>query len=110
MILSDYIVILVTASKAEEAELIVKALVEERLAACCNIVPSIQSVYRWEGKICSDTEILLVIKTKKDLFGQIERRIRELHSYQVPEIIALSVHAGSEPYLQWLAKSTDVIP
>ncbi len=107
---AGYIVILVTVSKTEEAELIARSLVEECLAACCNIIPSIQSVYRWEGKVCADQEILLIIKTKAELFGKLEHRVRELHSYQIPEIIALPVHAGSEPYLQWLDTSTVVIP
>ena len=98
----DPIVVLVTVPKAEEAEAIAQTLVEERLAACCNIIPSVRSVYRWEEKVCNEAETLMIIKTKTGLFAQLERRIRELHSYQTPEIIALPVQLGSEPYLQWL--------
>jgi periplasmic divalent cation tolerance protein len=98
----DPIVVLVTASKTEEAETIAQTLVEERLAACCNIIPSIRSVYRWEGNVCSEAETLMIIKTKTGLFTPLEKRIRELHSYQVPEIIALPVQLGYEPYLNWL--------
>jgi len=102
----DFIIVLVTVSSAGEGERLAQALVQERIAACVNRVPGIQSVYRWEGKIEQAAEELLVIKTRKALFPSLEKRVRELHSYDVPEIIALPVVAGSEPYLNWLGEQT----
>ncbi len=98
----EAIVILVTASSEEEAGKIARVLVEERLAACCNIIPGVRSVYRWEENICDDPEFMMIVKSRSGLFFQIEQRVRELHSYKVPEIIALPVSAGSDPYLHWL--------
>lgn len=99
---SETIVVLITASGEEEAGRMANILVEEKLAACCNIVPVIRSIYRWEGKICDDTEALIIVKSKKSLFPSIEKRVRELHSYQVPEIIAFPLSDGSASYLDWL--------
>lgn len=100
------IVVLITAPSAEEAAKIAKALVEERLAACANIVRDIRSVFRWEGKIEDDSEVLIVLKTREALFGDLEKRVRELHSYSVPEVIALPIVKGSEAYLKWLEEET----
>lgn len=94
-------VILVTCPAAE-AEQLASALVEERLVACVNIVPAIKSIYRWENKVCKDDETLLVIKSSTHLWNVLESRIRELHSYDVPEIICIPVELGSKPYLDWL--------
>ncbi len=101
------IVVIVTASNEEEAAKIGKALVEERLAACANIVPKIRSIYRWEGKVQDDPEALMLIKTTDDLFEALIKRVKELHSYSVPEIIALPIGAGSSDYLSWIEESTD---
>ena len=100
--MTEFIVILVTAGSTEEAERLAHELVENRLAACVNRIPSVQSIYRWEGRIETSQEELLVIKTRQDLFPTVEKRVREIHSYSVPEIIALPLIAGSDPYLQWL--------
>jgi periplasmic divalent cation tolerance protein len=100
------IVVLITAPSAEEAAKIAKALVEERLAACANIVRDIRSVFRWEGKIEDDSEVLIVLKTREALFEDLEKRVRELHSYSVPEVIALPIVKGSEAYLKWLEEET----
>jgi periplasmic divalent cation tolerance protein len=81
-------------------------LVEERLAACANIVKDIRSVFRWEGKIEDDSEALMVLKTREALFEDLEKRVRELHSYSVPEVIALPIVKGSEAYLSWLQEET----
>jgi len=102
----EFIVVFVTAGSAAEGDRLAHALVEERLAACVNRLPSVQSIYRWEGKVEQSAEELLVIKTRKALFRTLEKRVRELHSYTVPEIIALSIFAGSEPYLKWLSEET----
>ena len=104
--MSDNIVVLVTASNEDEAAKIARTLVEERLAACANIIRNIRSIYRWEGEVQDDPEVLMVIKTRKELFGRIEKRVRELHSYDVPEVISLDITEGSEPYIKWLSGST----
>jgi len=101
----DCIVILVTAGSETEAETIAWALVEEQLAACVNIVSPLRSIYRWEGKIADDREWLLVIKTGAERFSAIEARVKALHSYQTPEVIAVPIVQGSDAYLQWLAEN-----
>jgi periplasmic divalent cation tolerance protein len=102
----EALVVYITAPNEEEGAKIARALVEERLAGCVNIVRPIRSIYRWEGKIEDDTEVLLMAKTRKQLFGPLEKRIRELHSYTVPEVIAVPVVEGSEDYLKWLEEVT----
>ncbi len=99
---AGFLVCLVTAPGAEEARSLGRALVEERLAACCSIVPGIVSIYRWEGKVEEDSEALCIIKTRKALFGALRDRVVELHGYDVPEVIALDVADGSRAYLEWL--------
>jgi periplasmic divalent cation tolerance protein len=104
--MTDYIVIFVTAGSDKEGEKIAQALLKEKLAACVNIVPGLKSVFRWKGKISTQEEVLLMIKTKDVLFEKLKKKIIELHSYQVPEIIALGILAGYEKYLDWLKKET----
>ncbi len=104
--MTDVIIIFVTTSSEEEAEKIARALVEEQLAACVNILSPIRSIYRWEGKIQDDREWLLVIKTQQTHFAAVEARVKALHSYQVPEVIALPVVDGSKKYLNWLMGAT----
>lgn len=104
--MTDVIIVLVTTGAEEEAEKIARTLVEERLVACVNIINPIRSIYRWEGKIQDDREWLLVIKTRQAHFAAVETRVKALHSYQVPEVIALPITAGSEPYLEWVRKET----
>ena len=99
------LVVLVTASSREEAAAIAEALVSERLAACVNIVAAIESVYKWEGKIARDNEALMIIKTNSARYSDLERRVRELHSYSTPEVVALRIDRGSEQYLNWLRDS-----
>ena len=77
---------------------------EDRLAACVNRIPGVRSVYRWQGKVEQSAEELLIIKTRKELFTTLEKRVRELHSYAVPEVIALPIINGSESYLRWLGE------
>lgn len=97
--------LLVTAPEGVPAETLARALVAEGLAACVNRVPGVQSTYRWEGQVRDDRETLLVIKTTAPAYPALERRIRELHPYDVPEVIALPIARGSEPYLSWLDAS-----
>jgi len=100
------IVVLVTAGSAEIAETIGRSLVEERLAACVNLLPGIRSIYRWEGKVAEDAEWLLVVKTRRSRFAALAERVRSLHSYEVPEVIALEIVEGSKPYLDWLLRES----
>lgn len=103
--MSERYLVLVTAGSMEAAEKIAHALVEEHLAACVNIVPQIRSIYRWQGKVEDDQESLLVIKTTETALASLEERVRALHSYDVPEVVALTLDQGSAPYLGWLAES-----
>jgi periplasmic divalent cation tolerance protein len=99
---SEPIVVLMTAVNREEADRIAKMLVTTRLAACVQVLPEIQSTYRWQGEVMRESEVLLLAKTTKDKFDVLDRAVRELHSYETPEIIALPVMAVSRPYLEWL--------
>ena len=100
---NDCGVVLVTAASQEEAENIASALVEENLAACVNVLPIHCSIYMWQGKVNKDREWQLIIKTKLSQFSALEAKICEIHSYEVPEIIALPIVNGSQPYLQWMS-------
>ncbi len=102
--MNNHVLVLVTTASKEESEIIAVALVESRLAACVNIFP-ISSIYRWQGHIQSDSEYQMLIKTDIQLFSDIEAKIKELHSYSVPEIIAIDIVAGSGSYLNWLGES-----
>jgi periplasmic divalent cation tolerance protein len=102
------IVVLVTAGSADNAAEIARALVEERLAACVSIVPGVRSIYRWAERIADDAEWLLVIKTERTRFAELEARVRTLHAYTVPEVIAVEIVEGSEPYLDWLLGASSV--
>jgi periplasmic divalent cation tolerance protein len=101
----DAIVVFMTAANGEEAARLADMLVGANLAACVQILPGIESVYRWQGKIERQSEVLLLAKTKKSKFDELEREVRALHSYDTPEIIAVPVTAGSAPYLEWLMQS-----
>jgi periplasmic divalent cation tolerance protein len=104
--MTDKIVVLVTCGTAKEARRIARSLVAERLAACVNILEvPVESVYRWKGKVESAKEVLLVIKSARKQFAGLECAIKKLHSYDVPEIIALPIEKGSRDYLAWLAES-----
>jgi periplasmic divalent cation tolerance protein len=105
--ISETVVILVTCGSEEEAVKISNALVEERLAACVNLISPVRSIYRWEEKIWDEKEWLLIIKTQRKRFQEIETRVKSLHSYSVPEIIALPIIEGSSSYLNWLAEMTE---
>lgn len=96
------IVVFITASNEEEALKIARALVESRLAGCVNIIKNVRSIYSWQGKIEDNSEVLMIAKTQKDLFDSLSKKVKELHSYITPEVIALPIIAGSEEYLKWL--------
>ena len=102
--MQEFIIVYVTTGSPAESERIARTLVEEQLAACVNQSAPIQSIYRWQGKVEQNQEELLIIKTRRDLFAALERRVRELHSYSVPEIIALPVLEGNKEYLGWLGE------
>jgi periplasmic divalent cation tolerance protein len=102
------IVVLMTAANSEEATRIANWLVNHRLAACVQLVPEIQSIYRWQGKVARETEILLVAKTMSDKFDELERAVRDLHSYDTPEIVAIPATAVSAPYSEWLRTSLNI--
>jgi len=101
----DAIVVFMTAANGEEATRLADLLVGAHLAACVQILPEMESVYRWEGKIERQSEILLIAKTTTAKFAELEREVRALHSYETPEIIAVPIIAGSSPYLSWLIDS-----
>ena len=102
----EFVLILVTTSSQEETERIARSLVDSRQAACVNIISGLRSIYRWKGKIWDEGELLLFIKTRISLFEQVEAKIKEIHSYEVPEIIAIPIIRGSKAYLNWLREST----
>jgi len=103
--MTDKVLVLTTAGSEAEAQKIANQLVERRLAACVNIVPRIQSVYRWEGKVETAEEFLLIIKTTKTRIQDVQAAIRELHSYDLPECVVISMEGGSSEYLKWIEES-----
>jgi len=103
--MTDKRLVLSTAGSVEEARKIAHHLVERQLAACVNIVPQIESIYRWQGTVESSREWLLLIKTTADRFADVRDAIRELHSYDLPECIAIAIDDGSSDYLQWITQS-----
>jgi len=106
MAVTDALVVLVTAPDPEKAAEIARVLVEERLAACGNVLSGLRSIYRWEGNVQDEREALLLLKTTRARFEALRARVLALHPYQVPEVIALPVEAGSAPYLAWIAAET----
>src|SRR2546423_15401553 len=100
---NDQIVVLMTAPSAEEAMRIAEMLVERKLAACVQILPPMTSIYVWKGEVQRENEIMLVAKSTRAKFDELEDAVRAVHSYETPEIIALAIVAGSEPYLSWLS-------
>jgi periplasmic divalent cation tolerance protein len=104
--MSDFVVVLITAPNEDDAAKMANDLVVSRLAACVNIIRNIRSIYRWQGKIEDEAEVLMLVKTRKEHFKDLEKRVRGLHPYTVPEIIALPIIEGSEGYLGWLREET----
>jgi periplasmic divalent cation tolerance protein len=110
LIMTEILTVFVTTANEEEAVHIAKTIVTERLAACANMVSGLRSIYRWKGEICDTEERLLMIKTRAPLFPSLEKRIRALHSYEVPEIVGIPITAGSPAYLQWILENTQDTP
>lgn len=105
---TDAIVVFMTAASGEEATRLAEMLVGAHLAACVQILPEMESVYRWQGKIERQSEILLIVKTTRAKFNDLEREVRALHSYDTPEIVAVPIVMGSAPYLHWIIQAADV--
>jgi len=105
MISDEPIAVFITAPNREEARLVAETLVTNRLAACVQILSEIESVYRWQGTIERQPEVLLIAKTTRGKFAELETEVRRLHTYETPEIIALAITEGSAPYLKWLMDS-----
>ena len=103
--MTGFCIVYITAGSAEEAETLARSAVERRLAACCSIVPNVRSIYRWQGAVEDDTEHLLIVKTRREQFEDLERHIRAMHSYEVPELLVLPVIGGDADYLDWLRDS-----
>lgn len=101
----EALIVFSTFPDAGTARSIGRALVEEKLAACVNVLPQIESIYRWKGKIESASEVLVLIKTSTWTYDRLEARLRELHPYEVPEVIALRIQTGSSAYLNWLEQA-----
>ncbi|MBN2200650.1 divalent-cation tolerance protein CutA [bacterium] len=104
--MSGAVVIFTATGSEEDALRIGRALVSEGLAACVNVIPSARSLYRWKGVLCDEREALLLIKSRRDLFSALRERIRSLHSYELPEVIMLTVQDGDETYLEWIRTAT----
>jgi len=100
------LVVLITTPTLKAARAIGKKLVEEKLAACANIVPRVESIFFWQGRIHQQGESLMIVKTRRAAFGRLVKRVKSLHSYSVPEIIAWSIDRGSKEYLRWIREST----
>ncbi len=103
----NYIVVLITVGSHEEAHKIAGALIGERKAACVNIVPQVNSIFRWEDKIEEDEERLLIVKTRAELFAEVVDLVKGIHSYEVAEIIALPIVEGNPDYLSWISEETE---
>ena len=103
--MTDKIIVFVTCESREEAEKIAQAIIAEKLAACVNLLPGIRSCYVWERKLTWSEEVLLLIKTTRGRFGQLRDRVRALHSYEVPEVVSVSVDDASQSYLDWIDTS-----
>lgn len=103
---ADVVLVYITTSDIEEARRIARLLVDERLAACANLVTGVQSIYWWDGKVCDESEALVLAKTKKALVEKVVVAVKEAHSYDVPDIAVIDVVAGYEPYFEWVNKET----
>jgi periplasmic divalent cation tolerance protein len=104
--MSNELIVFVTVPNSEVSSQIAHSLVSEYLAACVNVIPGVESIYRWEGAVTTDSELLLIIKTTDERYIDVERRVKELHPYSTPEVVGFRIERGSEEYLAWLREST----
>jgi periplasmic divalent cation tolerance protein len=105
--MAQVLFVYVTAADAAEAERIGEAVVDARLAACANVLDGMRSIFRWQGSVQKGREAILILKTREDLFDDLRQRIVELHSYELPCVVALPINAGHEPFLDWVAEETE---
>jgi periplasmic divalent cation tolerance protein len=103
----DFVVAFVTVPNQDVAVTLAKALVQEKLVACVNILPGVRSIYAWQGQVCDEAELLCILKTRRTLFPAVRDRVVALHPYEIPEIVALPLTLGHAPYLAWLLKETE---
>ncbi len=104
---TDALQVYVSCRDVPQARAIARALLQQRLIACAQIVPRIESMYRWNDRVCNDSEALLLLKTRRAVYAALEKRVRELHSYTTPEIIACEVRCGNQDYLDWIYEETE---
>ncbi len=104
--MTDALLVFTTLPSADKAAEVAKLLVEERLAACANLLPAVRSIYHWQGKLHDENEVLVLLKTRAEHLERLKLRILELHPYELPEVLAVPVEAGYQPYLEWLAGET----
>jgi periplasmic divalent cation tolerance protein len=104
--MTDAVVVLTTLPTADAAAQLAKTVVGEKLAACANVLPALRSIYRWQGKVQDENEVLVLLKTQKALFSRLKERILALHPYEVPEVLAIPVEQGDAAYLDWIARET----
>ncbi len=104
--MTDALLVFTTLPSADKAAEVAKLLVEERLAACANLLPAVRSIYHWQGKLHDENEVLVLLKTRAEHLERLKLRILELHPYELPELLAVPVEAGYQPYLEWLAGET----
>lgn len=104
--MTDALLVFTMLPNADAAVALAKRVVEERLAACANILPAVRSIYRWQGKLQDENEVLVLMKTRQEHFERLKARILELHPYEVPEVLAVPVEQGYAAYLEWIAKGT----
>jgi periplasmic divalent cation tolerance protein len=99
------LIVFITCQSTEEGETIARSVVQERLAACVNVLPGVRSCFMWDGEMKWSEEVLLLVKTTEGKYAELQSRVKELHSYDVPEIVAVKIEAGLEGYLKWIAQS-----
>ncbi len=104
--MTDAMLVFTTLPNSDKAADLARALVEERLAACANLIPAIRSIYRWEGKLQDENEVLVLLKTRSENVERLKARILELHPYEVPEVLAVPVESGYQAYLDWISAQT----
>ena len=107
---NGFILVITTSGSDSEAKKLAQALIENKLAACVNIIPSITSIFRWEGKISAEPELMLIAKSHQKFFSKIKEKILSIHSYDIPEIISVPISEGSEEYLKWIEEQLQDIP